>query len=645
MGSVSKDKATWRTPTPPKNAMIVAVSNPLPPAFHAKPSGSAAHEILEDRKRSFPFLTPSRKKTYRNHDRFVPRRSSIDIFKTSAHPDSLTPSERFTRRTHARSPADFRVADGRTRTLSQHPMTIRTQSGQRRTASGRVLDGVYSMGATPPFHGPTTRVSISLSNDLETIEEEAKRHQGRVALALGIDRKAKVFSFGGGDELLMRRRSNGFGGGGLMDIWRTGWEPSRTVLPKGKAVIKGTNHRNVPHSPFRVLDAPGLRDDYYTSLLAYSPVSNSLAVGLAHDVYSWTEAKGAQPFKPWSEAHVTCLAFSSKEGRLNILAIGRVDGSLSLWRPGEPSPRIERNHTSGVATVAWRPTPVELLRTQSEELLVGDEQGTVYYYRVDWNGPEEDSPPAPVDCTLTLLIKIHPHTQQICGLAWSVDGRQFATGGNDNLACLFEAHTVLEHAALGAPTETPLHRYQWAHGAAVKAIAFCPWQASLLATGGGSNDRSIHFFHTYSGANLASILVAAQVTSLIWSTSHREIAATFGYSNPEHKMRIGVFSWPDCKQVVSIPWQEEMRALYAIAYPGGPDPAGRGGRRSDQGSTDTDGHAACLVVAASDETVRFHEIWGKSRKTVYPKAGVLGGSSILEYDEGIYGEGFLEVIR
>jgi cell division cycle protein 20 (cofactor of APC complex) len=31
------------------------------------------------------------------------------------------------------------------------------------------------------------------------------------------------------------------------------------------------------------------------------------------------------------------------------------------------------------------------------------------------------------------------------------------------------------------------------HTAAVKAIAWCPWQSSLLATGGGSSDRTIQY--------------------------------------------------------------------------------------------------------------------------------------------------------
>ena len=131
------------------------------------------------------------------------------------------------------------------------------------------------------------------------------------------------------------------------------------------------------------------------------------------------------------------------------------------------------------------------------------------------------------------------------------------------------------------PLLNNLHSHSFPHSAAVKALTFAPWQATLLATGGGSNDRQIHFHHTGSGATLAVINVLAQVTSLNWSKTRREIVATFGYAQPDHDIRIAVFSWPDCKCVVSIPWERKSsgpggpgevgRALWAVAYPGGPN--------------------------------------------------------------------------
>ena len=216
-----------------------------------------------------------------------------------------------------------------------------------------------------------------------------------------------------------------------------------------------------------------------------------------------------------------------------------------------------------------------------------------------------------------------------------------------------------------------LQTHAFPHSAAVKALAFAPWQPSLLATGGGSNDRQIHFFHTGSGATLALINVFAQVTSLNWSKTKREVCATFGYAQPEHGIRIAVFKWPSCQCVVSIPWGGNTgggggprtgpgdatdangtggndanatsgRALWAVAFPGGPNDdqgharsrrhragggrgAIRGGnhRRSQGPARTASGiqqregqrwgsrtqQEGCIVVAGSDESVKFHEVW------------------------------------
>ena len=182
-------------------------------------------------------------------------------------------------------------------------------------------------------------------------------------------------------------------------------------------------------------------------------------------------------------------------------------------------------------------------------------------------------------------------------------------------------------------------KHRWRHAAAVKAIAFCPWREGLIATGGGSNDKCIHFYHTTSGAALATISVAAQVTSLIWSKTRREIAATFGYAQPDHPYRIAVFSWPDCRQVAAVPWEGEHRALYAVAYPGGPSDTYRTKERLKSRTAEE----GCVVVASSDESVKFHEVWLAGRKATALGSGVLAGSDILEMEEGIDKEG--DVIR
>lgn len=54
------------------------------------------------------------------------------------------------------------------------------------------------------------------------------------------------------------------------------------------------------------------------------------------------------------------------------------------------------------------------------------------------------------------------HKQEICGLKWSHDGQQLASGGNDNKLMLWNMHS-----------ESPLAKFG-EHKAAVKAIAWNP---------------------------------------------------------------------------------------------------------------------------------------------------------------------------
>src|ERR1700761_7761768 len=62
------------------------------------------------------------------------------------------------------------------------------------------------------------------------------------------------------------------------------------------------------------------------------------------------------------------------------------------------------------------------------------------------------------------------HTGEVCGLEWRQDGAQLASGGNDNLVCIWDSR------ALNAPKFQKTN-----HNAAVKALAWCPWQLNLLA--------------------------------------------------------------------------------------------------------------------------------------------------------------------
>lgn len=201
--------------------------------------------------------------------------------------------------------------------------------------------------------------------------------------------------------------------------------------------------------------------------------------------------------------------------------------------------------------------------------------------------------------------------------------------------------------AKGIPYNSQTHRFM--HRSAVKAIAFAPWQPTLLATGGGMSDRTVHFYHTPSGSCLAKIYVLAQVTGLIWSTTQREIAVILGFSEGDHPFRIAVFAWPSCEQTAAIPWNINFygqvfpdlhvseRALAAISIPRFRCPP-----RDGDGDAASSADDECIAII-SKEHIRFYRIWSKARKSFGRSAGILH-SAILESLDGIENPGN-EVIR
>jgi cell division cycle 20, cofactor of APC complex len=119
------------------------------------------------------------------------------------------------------------------------------------------------------------------------------------------------------------------------------------------------------------------------------------------------------------------------------------------------------------------------------------------------------------------------HSQEVCGLKWSGSGQQLASGGNDNLLHIWDV-------SMASPMSTA-GRNQWLHRledhmSAVKALAWCPFQSNLLATGGGGSDRCIKFWNTHTGACLNSVNTGSQVCALLWNKNERELLSSHGFT-------------------------------------------------------------------------------------------------------------------
>ncbi len=116
------------------------------------------------------------------------------------------------------------------------------------------------------------------------------------------------------------------------------------------------------------------------------------------------------------------------------------------------------------------------------------------------------------------------------------------------------------------------------HSAAVKAIAWSPHQRGLLASGGGTADRTIRFRNVLTNSNLHSVDTGSQVCNLAWSKNVNEIVSTHGYSQNQ----IVVWSYPTMTPLARLTGHL-MRVLYLAVAPDG----------------------QTIVTGAGDETLRF----------------------------------------
>jgi cell division cycle protein 20 (cofactor of APC complex) len=156
------------------------------------------------------------------------------------------------------------------------------------------------------------------------------------------------------------------------------------------------------------------------------------------------------------------------------------------------------------------------------------------------------------------------HEEEVCGLKWSGSGHQLASGGNDNLLHLWDASMASSSA--GRRTQW-LYRLQ-DHSAAVKGLAWCPFQSNLLASGGGTDDRCIKFWNTNTGACLNSVHTGSQVSGLLWNKNDRELLSSHGFA----QNHLTLWKYPSMDRMAELTahtsrvlfMAEVIFALYAI---------------------------------------------------------------------------------
>lgn len=184
-------------------------------------------------------------------------------------------------------------------------------------------------------------------------------------------------------------------------------------------------------------------------------------MGLSSCIYIWS-ASSSKVTKLADLGPRDCVTSVCWSKHGHHLSIGTNSGVVQVWDINKAKLiRTMKGHEGRVGAIAW----------SSNVLSSGSK---------DKNILQRD-----LRCKDDSFSCLSYHKQEVCGLKWSYDEQQLASGGNDNKLAVWSSHNNQE----------PVGKFN-SHLAAVKALSWSPHQHGLLASGGGTADRCIRFWNT-----------------------------------------------------------------------------------------------------------------------------------------------------
>lgn len=332
--------------------------------------------------------------------------------------------------------------------------------------------------------------------------------------------------------------------------------------------VRRSKFRHIPQAPEKILDAPGLKEDYYLNLLDWGS-TNTLAVALADTLYLWNADTGTIEDLCRTPAGDPLTSVSWMPDS-HHLAIGTSRHEVQIWDAQKMTcVRTMRSHTGRVGSLAWNG---HLLSSGSRDAQIHNHDVRIPNHHV---------------------ATLAGHTQEICGLKWSPNGTQLASGGNDNVVCIWDGQQV-------GNRWTPKYRFDH-HTAAVKALAWCPWQTNVLATGGGTADRHLRFWNTATGNCINSIDTKSQVCSILWSPNDKELVTSHGYCHNQ----LTVWKYPSLARMAELKGHTS-RVIHMALSPDG----------------------QTVVSGAADETLRFWKVFAGESGRNGGRSGQTGKGSL-----------------
>ena len=368
--------------------------------------------------------------------------------------------------------------------------------------------------------------------------------------------------------------------------------------------------RKICQEPERILDAPNLSDNFYYNPLDWGS-KNILSVCLGTYEYLWNYNNLETNLLTKNPNNVEYCCCSFMDNGVCI-ALGLNNGEIELWDIEKKKKiRSLNGHIERVGTLTWN----------GYNLYSGSKDTNILSHDVRIKNH--------------VVMKLTGgHHKEICSIKWNSDFKYLASGGSDNLVSLwdirgkfnsnkssiwdllnsqsddeedeenniiqensneqmeeniflkneknFKKNNINKNENLNKDNNTvePLITINKYKGP-IKALAWSPFQRSVLAAGGGKKDNFIRFYNVDTKSIIGEYNSGSPVCQIVWNKYEKEVIS----SHVNNKNPIYIWSYPKMNKITELSGHLN-RALYMTMSPDG----------------------CTLVTGSADETLRFWNI-------------------------------------